>query len=163
MEKKKAGRPKSQPIDPVIGQRIKEARLLMNPKMTQEDLASAMNVSRDTIRNWEKGRSRPDQEETYTKLANILNVGTNWIKNQEVSDIIKNTKQILQNFDMKSWECYTMPSIKEEARSYALIYSLTMCGYKLDDVHNKVQYSEYMEASIKSAIDFYMKNLNQNG
>jgi len=163
MEKKKAGRPKSSPIDPVIGERIKEARLLMQPKMTQEDLAIAMNVSRDTIRNWEKGRSRPDQEETYLKLASILNVSADWLKNMEVADIIKKSKQILTNFDIKSWDCYNPPSLKEEARSYALIYSLTMCGYKLEDIFNKKQYSEYMESSIRNSIDFYMQNLNKKG
>lgn len=163
MKKKKVGRPKSSPIDPIIGERIREARLLMNPKMTQEKLAIEMNVSRDTIRNWEKGRARPEQEETYLKLASILNVSPEWIKNNEVSDILRKTKEILDSFDIKTWKHYSPPSIKEEARSYTLINALIMCGYKLEDIYDKKQYSEYMESSIKNSIEFYIKNLNKKG
>lgn len=38
-----------------IGERIKEARL--NTKMTQDDLAKELNVSRSTVANWESGGS----------------------------------------------------------------------------------------------------------
>ncbi len=163
MEKKKVGRPKSSPIDKTIGSRIKEARLLMQPKMTQEKLADAMGVSRDTIRNWETGRSRPEQDESFDRLASILNVSANWLKNMEISDIIKTSKEILKHFNPNRCECITFPSPREEARSYTLIYALTMCGYKIEDIFDKKRYSEYMEASIRTSIEFYMKTLNKKG
>lgn len=54
-----------------IGERIKEARL--NTKMTQDDLAKELNVSRSTVANWESGRNNPDVE-SLIKIADILKV-----------------------------------------------------------------------------------------
>lgn len=54
-----------------IGERIKEARL--NTKMTQDDLAKELNVSRSTVANWESGRNNPDVE-SLIKIAVILKV-----------------------------------------------------------------------------------------
>lgn len=54
-----------------IGERIKEARL--NTKMTQDDLAKKLNVSRSTVANWESGRNNPDVE-SLIKIADILKV-----------------------------------------------------------------------------------------
>ena len=54
-----------------IGERIKEARL--NTKMTQDDLAKEINVSRSTVANWESGRNNPDVE-SLIKIADILKV-----------------------------------------------------------------------------------------
>lgn len=54
-----------------IGERIKEARL--NTKMTQDDLAKELNVSRSTVANWESGRNNPDVE-SLIRIADILKV-----------------------------------------------------------------------------------------
>lgn len=54
-----------------IGERIKEARL--NTKMTQDDLAKELNVSRSTVANWESCRNNPDVE-SLIKIADILKV-----------------------------------------------------------------------------------------
>ena len=54
-----------------IGERIKEARL--NTKMTQDDLAKELNVSRSTVANWESGRNNPDVE-SLIKITDILKV-----------------------------------------------------------------------------------------
>ena len=54
-----------------IGERIKKARL--NTKMTQDDLAKELNVSRSTVANWESGRNNPDVE-SLIKIADILKV-----------------------------------------------------------------------------------------
>lgn len=54
-----------------IGERIKEARLYT--KMTQDDLAKELNVSRSTVANWESGRNNPDVE-SLIKIADILKV-----------------------------------------------------------------------------------------
>ena len=41
-----------------IGKRIQEARL--NAKLTQENAAEALGVSRQTISNWENEKTYPD-------------------------------------------------------------------------------------------------------
>ena len=157
---KKRGRPKAPSKDKVISERIKIARNLVVPKLTQKELADMIGVSLDTIRNWEHGRALPDNEQRYEELAEIFNVKKEWLMNKDIPDIINMSLNILKNFNPNDCECITFPSIKEESRSYALIYSLMMCGYKLEAIKNKQQYCEYMEATIKNAITFYMNNLN---
>ena len=41
-----------------IGEKLKSSRL--NAGMTQEQIAEKINVSRQTISNWENGKSLPD-------------------------------------------------------------------------------------------------------
>ena len=142
-----------------ISKRIKAAR---KDKFTQQSLADALGVSLQTIKNWEQERNLPD-DEMLKKIAEMCNVDFLWIKNLDVKSIIDRSKEILKNFDPNKCECVSFPSPREEARSYALIYALTMCGYKIEDILDKKQYSEYMEASIKNSIEFYMNNLNKKG
>ena len=52
-------------------QMIKQARQALN--MTQEQLAAAMNVSRQTVSHWENGRVQPDAE-TMARLSALLNL-----------------------------------------------------------------------------------------
>ena len=54
-----------------IGQRIKETRIRQH--ITQEELATRLNVVRQTVSKWEKGLSVPDSE-LLIKLAEILEV-----------------------------------------------------------------------------------------
>lgn len=157
---KKRGRPKAPAKDKVISERIKIARTLVIPKLTQQNLADKLGVSLDTVRNWEHGRALPDNEQRYEELAAICHVKKEWLMNKEIPDIINMSLNILKNCNPNECECITFPSIKEESRSYALIYSLIMCGYSLDAIKNKQQYCEYMEATINNAIEFYMNNIN---
>lgn len=50
---------------------IKQARQAQN--MTQEQLAAAMNVSRQTVSHWENGRVQPDAE-TMARLSALLSL-----------------------------------------------------------------------------------------
>ena len=52
-------------------QLIRQARLSQN--MTQEQLAAAMNVSRQTVSHWENGRVQPDAE-TMARLCALLSL-----------------------------------------------------------------------------------------
>lgn len=54
-----------------LNQRITEARKALG--MTQEQVAEAMNVSRQTVSHWEKGRIQPD-EATAKRLFALLNI-----------------------------------------------------------------------------------------
>ena len=53
------------------GKKIAELRKAR--KMSQEDLADAMQVSRQAVSKWENGQSNPDTE-NLIRLANVLNV-----------------------------------------------------------------------------------------
>lgn len=152
-------RPKKEK-DYVICERIKTSR--ENANLTQKDMADKLNIPLQTYKNWEQKRNIPD-DQTLMKIAEMCAVDFLWLKNLDVKSIIDRSREILKNFDPNKWECITFPSPREEARSNALIYALIMCGYKIEDILDKKQYSEYMEASIKNSIEFYMNNLNKKG
>jgi len=59
-----------------IGQRLKEARLSRN--MTQEDLASAVGVTKGAIGNYETEVSSP-KETILIKLMDVLQVDANFL------------------------------------------------------------------------------------
>ena len=54
-----------------LGQRIRNARKAKG--MTQEQLASALYVSRQTVSGWENDRSEPDYE-TLMRIMELLDV-----------------------------------------------------------------------------------------
>ncbi len=56
-----------------IGEKIYELRKKKN--MSQEDLASVLNVSRQTISKWETGESNPDFDK-IVPLCNFFNIST---------------------------------------------------------------------------------------
>ena len=55
----------------MIGNNIKYFR--KESGMTQDELAEELNVTRQALSNWERGKTEPDIE-TLTKIAEILNV-----------------------------------------------------------------------------------------
>ena len=59
-----------------IGKNIKELRLRKN--MTQDALASMLHVSRQTVSNYETGKSQPDID-MLTNLAQVLDCEINHI------------------------------------------------------------------------------------
>lgn len=156
MTEKKRGAPIKQK-DFIICERIKIAR---TGKFTQNELANNLDVSVQTVKNWEQKRNIPD-DQTLKKISQLCDVDFLWLKNWDIASIVQRSRDIVENFNPSKAECVSFPSLKEESRSYTLIYALQMCGYKLDDIVNKKQYSEYMESSIKNSIEFYMNNLNR--
>lgn len=58
----------------LIGEKIKEART--KKKMTQQELADLLNISRSAISNWENGRNYPDLD-TIVHLSDILEISLN--------------------------------------------------------------------------------------
>lgn len=60
----------------MIGDKIKEARL--NKEYTQEQLAKALNVSKQTVSNWETSAVEPTTQ-TIKSIARILNVTSDYI------------------------------------------------------------------------------------
>lgn len=78
----------------IIGNKIKELRKIKN--ITQADLASALDVSIDTIKNWEQGYNYPTIDKLYN-LANFFNCNYDFLfGNQQqpvknIEDISKHT------------------------------------------------------------------------
>ena len=59
-----------------VGKNIKQIRI--NNKMTQEELAEALFVTRQTISNYETGKSNPDID-TIIKIAELFKVDANTV------------------------------------------------------------------------------------
>lgn len=59
-------------------QGISLAAARVNANMTQEEVAKAMNVSKNTIINWEKGRSSPKYNQ-MVRLCDIYNMPMDYI------------------------------------------------------------------------------------
>ncbi|MBR2990397.1 MAG: helix-turn-helix domain-containing protein [Solobacterium sp.] len=67
-----------------LGAFIRDARI--QKKMTQDTLAEQLHVTRQTISNYENGKSEPDLE-TLQKLAEILELDMNEVLNGSVRDV----------------------------------------------------------------------------
>lgn len=83
-----------------IGSKIKEARL--EKKLTQENVANILNVSRSTISSWEVGRSYPDLDNLVSisdlydvSLDNLLREDANMIKKLSLDTKQKKRLQII--------------------------------------------------------------------
>lgn len=99
-----------------IGSKIKEAR--MNASFTQEQVAEALGVSRQTISNWENGRTYPDivsvvkmsdlyhisldhllkEEKTVSSYLDYLEESTNTVKSND-----RKAKTILVSVYLAIW------------------------------------------------------------
>lgn len=147
-------------INPIIAERIKLARkrtYIDGKKLTQGKLAELLFVSVQAVKNWEQGITSTD-DDRLKDIAKICNVDFLWLKGLDAETIVKTTKSMVES---TNWELVQQESPRSEAKSYALIYSLLMCGYQLEDICRKDQYAEYMEQSIKTAVEYFMKNLNK--
>jgi len=58
-----------------LAKRLKELR---GRKFTQKELAEKINVSKDSIYNWEKGRSEPSLDDLI-RLATVLDVTIDYL------------------------------------------------------------------------------------
>jgi transcriptional regulator with XRE-family HTH domain len=59
-----------------LNERIKERRLLLG--YNQPELAKVMNVSKQTVSNWENGNRTPDAE-TLSKLSDLFSVSVDFL------------------------------------------------------------------------------------
>ena len=73
-----------------LGKRITEIRKQNN--MTQEDLAEKFHVTRQTISNWENGKSYPDIE-TLVCISNEFNVSLDMMLKGDDDMVRKITKE----------------------------------------------------------------------
>lgn len=76
-----------------LGKRIIELR--RKKKMTQEDLAELFDVSRQTISNWENGKSYPDIT-LLLKISKEFNISLDELMREDkkiINTIVKNEKQ----------------------------------------------------------------------
>ena len=71
-----------------LGQKLKEAR--QNAGLKQEELAKRLGVSRQTISNWENGRSLPDVG-SAVKMSNVYQIS--------LDELLKDESSVLKTFE----------------------------------------------------------------
>lgn len=62
-----------------IGLRIKQARLARKPKVTQQQLADEVGVSRPAVTQWETGETKTLEGENLVRVARALGVSADWL------------------------------------------------------------------------------------
>lgn len=84
-----------------IGEKLKQARL--NKKMTQEEVADKLYVSRQSISNWENNKTYPDIGNVLAlsdlygiSLDELLKGSDNFMKHlEESTDIVRSNKKLI--------------------------------------------------------------------
>ena len=91
-----------------IGKKLKEARL--NRDLTQEVIAEKLNVSRQTISNWENEKSYPDII-SVIELSTLYSISLDDLLKgddammehlQESTNVVKSNQKLLRAIDRKS-------------------------------------------------------------
>lgn len=70
-----------------MGQRIGLARRAMEPRCTQERMAELIGVSVQTVRDWEKGRARPEHR-NLVRIAEVLGRPVPWFHEDEEAESV---------------------------------------------------------------------------
>ncbi len=70
-----------------FGEKIKNARIAKN--WSQSDLAKRSGISLRTIQNYEASQRLPKKKETYTKLADVLDIDENILLDENASFVLK--------------------------------------------------------------------------
>lgn len=116
----------------IIGEKITELR--KKNDLTQDKLAEKVNVTRQTISNWESNITSPDINQAL-KLSKIFNISISDLLDEKLEIQCKKNNSILQNLIGK--ECYL--DIEED--DYRIGVS-TIC--KVIDVnHNFLKFQFY--------------------
>lgn len=164
------GRPKrTQPVNHIIGERIRQARKQHNPSLTQEELAQKIGASVTSVRNWEKGRFEPTSE-YLQEISNICNVDVKWLQGLDVPTIIEQSLDIIKDIhdNPNNW-CNIAPALIETNQKWAekwypiMKSLLDYFGYSLDTLNRSSGFyklSVFMESEIQHSIETYMKIFN---
>ncbi len=116
-----------------IGKRIIEFRKKEN--MTQEQLASQLQVARQTISNWESNITNPDISQVI-KLSNIFKVSVNDLLNEQLEIECKKKHSILDC--LIGCECFL--DIDDDVEEYRMGASTKCKILSIDDNYLKFEF-----------------------
>ncbi|MFR1518585.1 MAG: helix-turn-helix transcriptional regulator [Clostridia bacterium] len=110
----------------MVGKNIKKHR--ENKKMTQDDLAAKLDVTRQAISNWETEKTQPDIE-TLQKIAQILEVSIEEIiygTKRETTTIINNNtvKNVKKGLSFGAALAMVISYFKWQSIGWAVLHGL---------------------------------------
>ena len=74
-----------------FSEKLKNARAARN--MSQKDLAKAAGIAERTVQNYELGTNTPRKRETYTKLAEALDISAEVLLDEDASFVLQASEQ----------------------------------------------------------------------
>ena len=74
-----------------FGEKLRESRVKKG--MTQGELAKAANLGLNTISNYESGKTYPKKREVYDTLATILDISTDYLRNENEEFVTEATEK----------------------------------------------------------------------
>lgn len=120
-----------------IGDKILELR--KNTKMSQEKLAEKLDVTRQTISNWELGQTLPDIEQTK-EISKIFNITLDELIDHDVKDVlvekVNNTQEDVNKIEknlkiiLSAIICFIIFSI--------IIMIISICSYAMHKENKKI-------------------------
>ncbi len=147
-----------------IGQRIKVARIHAKEtrKMTQPDLAKAVGVTCDTIRNWEHNRVVPDNKRLQ-QIAQICHVDWRWLLHGDVVNGFEDDS--LKDAVVHSFDILAKFNPEENERRFKEALFNAICsawgmGLQYDLISDKDDFYKFMKASIISNTNIYLSTIN---
>ena len=115
----------------VLGEKIKSIR--QENKLSQEEFSEKFNVTRQTVSNWENGKSVPDLE-TIVRMSSEFNVSTD--------ELLKEDKSVVQKID----------SEKKKKNTLFMILIVLIVGINFSGIFF------YKELQKKNTVSFTMKD-----
>lgn len=121
----------------MIKDKIKKLRLDM--KLTQRELAEKINVSPNTITNYESGYRTPEFE-TLVKMADIFDVSTDYLLGRTESKISTthekgNDNEYYKYLEKEYWDLITKLNVVE----IKVLKSIVDSGFSLLDINNALK------------------------
>ena len=111
----------------IKGKNIYELR--KREKLSQEEIAEKINVSRQTISNWETGQTVPDLYQAK-ELANILNISIDELV--ENNDDREEKEELLINKENKNSDSFfNVSGIWNQLKSRLLEYNISKTSYDI--------------------------------
>ncbi|MGX7596335.1 helix-turn-helix domain-containing protein [Planococcus plakortidis] len=141
-----------------IGNKIAELRQKHRPKLTQQDFADKIGISRAALSHYEKERRDPDFE-TLIKIADYFDVTTDYLLGRDVAHKEVRQESIFSSDQLgigqKDYDALT--AYQQEALDWAINNDYLQFKNKSDNILDMIERIE-----IAYEVDKAMKNRKKN-
>ncbi len=119
--------------------------------MSQEELAEILNVTRQTISNWENAKSYPDIE-TLVKISEKFNVS--------LDILLKNDKHMIETIDKKVKDNQKLRKVIIILSIFLLLFLVGFfINWRIEQKRKKEEETRYQEMSENlNTLEFHQKN-----
>lgn len=131
-----------------LGEKIKQIR--KDNKMSQDDIAEVLNVTRQTISNWENGKNYPDIE-TLIKISDKFNIS--------LDILLKNNMNMVKEIDKNVKDTKKYKTILKVIMSILIFLIVIFIIYNFMYFNSK----DRLENKFNETIEKYSFSINRDG